>query len=81
MRLFPRKGVIKYKFKTHEEFNKQTLLVATKKEFCDCLDETLKYVDSVNDTNSKFRKDRTKKVSRILDDNIKKMKYNLSPSS
>jgi hypothetical protein len=57
---------------------------------CDCLDETLKYDDSVitnffinfdekNDTNNKFRKDRTKKVYRILDDNIKKMKYNLYP--
>jgi hypothetical protein len=89
---FPRKGVIKYKFKTHEEFNKQTLLVAIKKELFDCLDETLKYDDSVitnfyisfdenNDSDNKFRKDRTKKFYRILDDNIKKMKYNLYPSS
>jgi hypothetical protein len=29
---FPRKGIIKYKLKTHEEFNKQTLRVAIKKE-------------------------------------------------
>jgi hypothetical protein len=89
---FPRKGIIKYKFKTHEEFNKQTLLVAIKKELCDCLDETLKYDDSVitnfyisfdekNDTDNKFRKDRTKKVYRILDDNIKKIKFNLYLSS
>jgi hypothetical protein len=37
--------------------------------------------DEKNDTDNKFRKDRTKKVYRILDDNIKKMKYNLDPSS
>jgi hypothetical protein len=42
-RSFPRKSIIKYKFKIHEEFNKQTLLVVIKKKLCDCLDETLKY--------------------------------------
>jgi hypothetical protein len=31
-RSFPRKGIIKYKFRTHEEFNKQVLFVAIKKE-------------------------------------------------
>jgi hypothetical protein len=41
-RSFPRKKIIKYKFKTHEEFDKETLIVAIKKELCDCLDETLK---------------------------------------
>jgi hypothetical protein len=52
---------------------------------CDCLDETLKYdysvitnfyisFDEKNDRDNKFRKDRIKKVYRILDDNIMKMK-------
>jgi hypothetical protein len=91
-RSFPRKKIIKYKFKTYEEFHKETLLIAIKKELCDCLDETLKYDDNLitdftvsfnerTTADNRFRKDRTKKVYRILNDDIKKMKCNLYPGS
>jgi hypothetical protein len=86
-RWFSKKKIIKYKFKIHEEFDKQTLLIDIKKELCDCVDEILKFDDNLitdfavsfnerSTADNKFRKDRTKKVYRILNYDIKKMKYN-----
>jgi hypothetical protein len=76
-RSFPRKKIIKYKFKTHEEFDKETLLIAIKKELCDCLDKTLKFNNnliiyfaiSFNErtiADNRFWKNRTKRFIEYL---------------
>jgi hypothetical protein len=85
-KVLPRKKIVRFRIKTDETFNKQTLLFAVKKELCDILEEIIHYDDSVitdffltfhgkNDEENKFRKARTKKVYTILEEAVKKLKF------
>jgi hypothetical protein len=66
------------------------LVITLKKKLCDCLDEILKFDNNlitdytvsfkqITIADNRFRKNHTKKVYRIFNDDIKKVKYNLYP--
>jgi hypothetical protein len=85
-KVLPRKKIVRFRIKSDEAYNKQTMLFAVKKELCDILEEIIHYNDSVitdffltfNEKNyeeNKFRKARTKKVYTILEEVVKKMKF------
>jgi hypothetical protein len=68
------------------------MLFAVKKELCDILDEIIHYNDSVirdffltfnekNDEENKFRKARTKKMYTIVEEVVKKLKFQWYPNS
>jgi hypothetical protein len=91
-KVLPRKKIVRYRIKSEEAFNKQNMLFAVKKELCDILDDAIHYDDSVitdffltfnekNDEKNRFRKARTKKVYTILEEVMKKLKFQWYPNS